>query len=146
MNQIKDVVQTVESKWHDWRNENWQVKCFFSIFERILSLYQNTIIFDQFCYHSYVINWCLRHSFVIYPSSFSHFLSFIICECIPEFFIHYFRLFLVFVLMIHLFFRSLGEQCCQMYGKVCINTDFWYDTDFYTEICQWYGNSKIIWN
>ncbi len=41
---------------------------------------------------------------------------------------------------------SSSIQCCQMHGKVRINTNFWDDTNFYTEICQWYGNSKIIRN
>ncbi len=40
------------------------MKCFFSIFEQILSLYQNIIIFVQFCCHSYVINLRHRRSFV----------------------------------------------------------------------------------
>ncbi len=42
--------------------------------------------------------------------------------------------------------HSTLHQCCQMYGKVSINMDFWDDTDFYTKICQWYANSKITLN
>ncbi len=38
---------------------------------------QNTIIFVQFCYHSYVLNLCLRHLFVIRHSSVI-FLTFLI--------------------------------------------------------------------
>ncbi len=63
-------MQTVESKWEGWMNEDWQMKHLFLIFEEILSLYQNTIIFVQFCYHSYVINLCLQRSFVIHHLSF----------------------------------------------------------------------------
>ncbi len=43
-------------------------------------------------------------SFALHLSRFSSFIR----ECIPKFFIYYFHFFLVFVLMIHSLFHSLG--------------------------------------
>ncbi len=71
----------------------------------------------QLRYHCFVINLRLRcldankitsfvsPLFVIRPSSFSQFSSFIICECVPELFIYYFFVFHLndsFVLFVHL--------------------------------------------
>ncbi len=84
-------------------NITFQLRFFYSI--KILLFLFNFVITVMLSTYTFDV----RLSFVICPLSFSHFSSFIIRECIPEFFVYYFRFFLVLVLMIHSFFHSLDK-------------------------------------